>query len=295
VTPSGRTFLVLTVGVGVGALNTGNNLLYMLLGLQLSTIVVSGVLSEMSLRSVRVRRLGSDAAFAQEPFTWRWALSREGGRSYALSVSELDGPLSGEGHIAVLEPGKETLVRSAMLAAERGPVRLTAVRVSTVFPLGLFRKSRLFHMEDVLWVYPRRIRPRGELPSLPTASFGARADPRHADGDGEVHSLRPLRPGEDARRVHWVKSASAGTLLRVDRERERRPSYTLTVPSGLSVRALDAPCEEAAAFAHRLLCEGWEVGLTSGTVRLRPGAGLQHERRILKALAQVGFDEARNA
>ena len=42
----GRTYLVLTVGVGFGAINTGNNLLYLLLGLMLSTIVTSGVLSE---------------------------------------------------------------------------------------------------------------------------------------------------------------------------------------------------------------------------------------------------------
>ena len=32
----GRTYLVLTLGVGFGALNTGNNLLYLLLGLMLS-------------------------------------------------------------------------------------------------------------------------------------------------------------------------------------------------------------------------------------------------------------------
>src|SRR5260221_717820 len=72
VSPSGRVFLILTVGIGLGALNTGNNLLYLLLGLQLATIVASGVLSESVLRGLRVRRLGTDAAFAQEPFAWRW-------------------------------------------------------------------------------------------------------------------------------------------------------------------------------------------------------------------------------
>ena len=44
----GRTFLVVTVGVGLGALNTGNNLLYLVLGMMLSLIVVSGVLSSGS-------------------------------------------------------------------------------------------------------------------------------------------------------------------------------------------------------------------------------------------------------
>ncbi|HZN92979.1 MAG TPA: DUF58 domain-containing protein, partial [Myxococcales bacterium] len=57
-TRTGRTYLVLTLGVGFGALNTGNNLLYLLLGLLLSMIVLSGVLSERALRDLQVRRVG---------------------------------------------------------------------------------------------------------------------------------------------------------------------------------------------------------------------------------------------
>src|SRR5262245_56246883 len=75
-TRTGRTYLVLTLGVGFGALNTGNNLLYLLLGLLLSMIVLSGVLSERALRHLRVRRLGADGAHAGEPFPFRWVVSR---------------------------------------------------------------------------------------------------------------------------------------------------------------------------------------------------------------------------
>jgi hypothetical protein len=64
ITRTGRTYLVLTLGVGFGALNTGNNLLYLVLGLLLSLIVVSGVLSERCLRGLRVKRLGTESAFA---------------------------------------------------------------------------------------------------------------------------------------------------------------------------------------------------------------------------------------
>ena len=51
VTRMGRTYLVVTFGVGLGALNTGNNLLYLVLGLLLSVIILSGVLSERCLRT----------------------------------------------------------------------------------------------------------------------------------------------------------------------------------------------------------------------------------------------------
>ena len=57
-TPEGLIFLLMTLGVGMGAVNTGNNLLYLVLGLMLSLILLSGMLSDVVLAGVRpVRRL----------------------------------------------------------------------------------------------------------------------------------------------------------------------------------------------------------------------------------------------
>ena len=56
-TRAGWIFFALTLGVGFAALNTGNNLMYMVLSLLLSFLVLSGVLSESALRGIQVRRL----------------------------------------------------------------------------------------------------------------------------------------------------------------------------------------------------------------------------------------------
>ena len=74
-TPAGRTYLVLCFGVGLGALNTGNNLLYLVLGLQLSIVVASGILSERCVRRVEVRRLLPAAPRARSPFHLAWGAS----------------------------------------------------------------------------------------------------------------------------------------------------------------------------------------------------------------------------
>src|SRR5262249_47872910 len=103
-TRAGRVCVLMTLGVGVGALNTGNNLLYLVLGLLLSAIVASGILSELSLKGIEVRRLGTDGAFADEPFVFRWAISSQKRWSFALSLSEEGAPLEGEGWIAHLSP-----------------------------------------------------------------------------------------------------------------------------------------------------------------------------------------------
>ena len=55
-TREGKFFVGITFGVGFAAINTANNLLYLLLGMLLALIVVSGVMSELSLRGLTVVR-----------------------------------------------------------------------------------------------------------------------------------------------------------------------------------------------------------------------------------------------
>lgn len=283
---------MVTIGVGLGALNTGNNLLYLVLGVLLGTIIASGVLSESALRGLRLRRLGTESAHAGEPFAYRYALSKASGASFALTLSEHGAEVSGEGSLAYLAPGAEAVVRADLTAPRRGPKRLRGVKVTTTFPLGLFAKSRVIELEDLLLVYPRRGYTCADPPEQASGPVGEGGNPRRRDGTGDLLGLRELSFGEDARRVHWVKSASVGKLLRTEREREERRQYTLEV-EGLEVsEALDRRCEEAAAIAHRLLGAGHEVGLRAGGRRLRPASGSGQERRILTALAWLGFGEA---
>ena len=293
VTSMGRTYLVVTFGVGLGALNTGNNLLYLVLGLLLSVIILSGVLSERCLKDLTVRRVGADGAFAGEPFAFRWALSRQRGHAFALTLSEADSPLVGEGGVGYLPAGVEYMVRADLTAPRRGPVKLSGVRVTTTWPLGIFAKTRVFPLEGTLLVYPRRGYVCADPGDAAVGHVGESNNPHRLDGTGDVAGLRELGEREDTRRVHWLKSASAGRLLKVEREREERRTYLLDARDPLVDEALDRRCEEVAAQAHRLLEAGHEVGLELPGERVRPGTGSGQERVILRALALRGFEASR--
>ena len=287
VTPAGRTYLVLTVGIGLAALNTGNNMLFLVLGLLLSAIVVSGVLSERCLRYLEVQRLLPEAAFAGHPFALRWAV-KSSRPAFALKFREEGPGLTGEGTLAYLAAGSLELVRGRVSAARRGPHLLAAIRVTTTFPFGLFAKTRIFSVNDTLLVFPRR------LPSRDLAEpLGRRLSGEHgnalAEGTGEVIDFRDLEAGEDARRVNWRKTAALGRLVRTVREREEGSTYVLRVPAETPSQVLERKCESAAAAAHLLIARGGQVGLEADGVRLPPATGPAQERRILIALGWVGF------
>lgn len=287
----GRTFLVVTFGIGLGALNTGNNLLYLVLGFLLAIIVLSGVLSERVLRDVRVRRLVPDGVFASEPFALRYEVTRPRGRSFALRLAERPGTLEAWAWVASVGAGEKAVVRADALASTRGPLTLTELEVSTLFPFGLFEKSRRVPLEDLLIVWPRR----GFTCEPPEAAAGVHVgdlgQSRHRDGGGDLLGLRELGDDEDARRVHWRKSAAVGQLLKVEREREDRQQYTLRIDPLPPGEALERACEETAALAHLLLERGHEVGLESFHRRIRPSAGQGHEKRLLTALAWLGHED----
>ncbi len=290
ITASGRVYLLITVGVGLGALNTGNNLLYLVLGMLLSLIIASGVLSERSLRHLVIKRVMPDGVFAQEPFAMPYDIRRKDGRAFALSIGEAASPLTGEAWIPIVESETSRVVRATCTAPKRGPLVLTGIKITTLYPFGLFAKSRVLDMPDMLVVYPRKGFVCADPSQLASAHPGDGGNPHRRDGTGDLLGLRPLADGEDARHIHWLKSAAAGELLRTEREREERRQFVLEVDASLAGDALDRRCEEAAAQTQRLLSFGHEVGLRAGPRRLRASAGPGQERRVLTALAWVGFE-----
>src|SRR4051794_16802045 len=211
VTRSGRTFLVVTVGVGLGALNTGNNLLYLILGLMLSLIVASSLLSEQCLRDLKVRRILPDAAHAGEPFALRYELTRQKGWGFAFTLRELAMGLSGTAFVPMVSAAEPTVVRAQLTAERRGPYALSEIEVSTLFPFGLFSKARRgapFAEVGVPPLLPLGVFPKGGggrresgPPLLPPPGFpwhGPRRARRHPRGRGG-HPAPPRGPRRSAR------------------------------------------------------------------------------------------------
>src|SRR5262245_30565554 len=139
-------------------MNTGNNLLYLLESMVLGLIVVSGVLSEQSLRGVCVTPLIPDEIYAGARCTIVARVRNDKRRRPSFSVA-LVRPGTAERlvYLVRLGAGEERLLTWDETWARRGRHRLSGVRVVTRFPFGLFVKAaRVTGAEEVL-VYPRRV------------------------------------------------------------------------------------------------------------------------------------------
>jgi uncharacterized protein (DUF58 family) len=285
----GRWYTGLTIGIGLAAINTGNNLLFLIVGLLLASIVVSGILSEQSLKGVRLeRRLPSVATAGQPALVGLLARNQKPrAPSFSLELRERGGEVAGRGFLVLLPAQQAAEVAYQFVPARRGLHRFDQLEVATRAPFGLFEKSRPLDAPAELVVFPRSVAP----PPLPVRALARQGEkPEDRIGIGmEVHSLRDHRAGEDARTIHWKSSARAGRLIAVDREQERRKRVCVVLDQRpLSGEALDRAVERAAALVQRELDSGAEVSMALAGSRLPPGSGEGHLHDALTLLALLG-------
>jgi uncharacterized protein (DUF58 family) len=250
-TREGKFFVGITLGVGFAAINTANNLLYLLLGLLLSLIVVSGIMSELSLQGLTVvRRLPSRSQVGR-PHLVEIEVFNHKGRvpSYAIEVEDLRARQPADKRCFFLKISP----RSAQVAAyRRTPLRRgrdvhVGFRIATRFPFGLFEKSREVTAPGELVIYPAV-----DPVQLPPAQIGRALGTAHVVGRGhgeEFLGLRLMRAGDDPRDIHWRKTAAIGQPVMRERARETQPDVVITLDTA---RPIDPPDDWASLFERRI-------------------------------------------
>jgi len=284
-TRDGWWCLVAAVALSVEAMNTGNNLLYLLASLLLALVIVSGLLSEQSMRGLRVRATVPDELYAASAAvvgaeiinTKRWRAS------YSVAVEPVGG--GQRCYVERLAPGEARRVVWRITAPPRGRQRLPGARVVTRFPFGLFAKSTRVLLDEPVVVFPALV--PVDLARL-RAATASDAHPSRRRGRGhDLYNLREYRAGDDPRLIHWKSTAKS--LAVVVRELEEETSadarIVLDGARGLDATRVERALSEAASIAVRLLRAGAGVEVAGPGVHVMLGRGPGHARAVLRALA----------
>ena len=204
----GGQYVVALILVGAFAVNSGNNLLYLIFSLMLGLFLVSGVVSRRALQGIHPVSLEEGNLFArvrgglklrmQDDAPKRW-------RGLELRIEMEDGEV---------EPGffpggqgiPETITVLHAKAARRGWTRVKALEIRTRYPFGFLEKAWRFPMDKPVLVLPHPRTTTSSAPGrdeLPRMTF-----PR--PGESSPEGARPHRPGDPTSRVHWKRTAQRG-------------------------------------------------------------------------------------
>jgi uncharacterized protein (DUF58 family) len=287
-TRDGWWCLLVVIGLGVAAINTGNNLLYLLVSLLLSLIVVSGILSEQSLRGLRLEADVPDEIYAGAPALFGAVLANRKRwlTSYSITLELLvRGGTTRFIYLPRLEAGRDRLLTWEETLPSRGRQRLAGVRLTTRFPFGLFLKASRTMLELPVLVFPA-VHPIPSETLHRLVGAGTSATRRRGRGH-DLYNLRTYLAGDDPRHIHWRTSAKVQSLLVREMEAETTED-TRVVLRGTGAREaarLEAALSEAASIAAHLARTGAGVELAGAGLFVPLGRGPGHARRILTALA----------
>jgi uncharacterized protein (DUF58 family) len=290
-TPEGTRFLLFVAAVGIAAVNTGNNLFYLLLSMMLSLIVVSGLLSELSLRRLACRRRLPEYVFANEPVQLSLTVMNHKTccPSFSLRLFGMmdEGTIDREYSIPYLAPRTSRRVVHTFRAARRGLHRLEDIRVATCFPFGFFRKTLSYPDAAAILVCPALV----PLPLPMLQELGAMGQD-HAFGrrgpGTALYNLREYRPGDDSRAIHWMTTARTSQLML--KETEADDQRIVTILLSPFAEADDEPAfERAVSIAASLITyfhdRCYAICAVIDDEPIGPGTGAEHYVEILRALA----------
>ena len=206
ITRLGWEYLIALMLIGIFAVNSGNNLLYLIFSLMLGMFLVSGVVSRRSLRDLRPLDLDEGNLFARVRGGLRLRLQdgaphRTRGLELRLSME------GGEVDTTFFAGGGGQAEPVAVLharAGHRGWTRLTGLELRTRHPFGFLEKAWHFELDRALLILPH---PRAPMvaPGDPNKDGQVRTLPR--PGDSSPEGARPMRSGDSPARVHWKRSA----------------------------------------------------------------------------------------
>lgn len=305
-TREGRIIVVMAIAVGFAAINTGNNLLYLLLGWLLSFIIASGVLSELSMRGLTVERRPPPRVFAGQPFLMEVAILNNKPKlaSFSIEVEDLYAgrPIDKRCYFLKIPPNKTQRTSYRHTIFRRGLHRFEGYRVATRFPFGLFRKSRDVDSISEILVYPppvvvTRPPPRARVHGEVSAQMAGRR--------GDFFGLREHRVGDDRRDVHWRSTARSGRVMVREYEDEHTKSVTVMIDNALPdqarialepgelapepvqkmIDALERAVSVTSSLCSSYLAAGYQVELIARGVTVPADSGRAHEARLSKALA----------
>ncbi len=284
----------------VSAWNTGENLLYIVLGGVLSLLVLSGILARTNLTGLSFEREAPHAVFRGDTFLVHATIRNHKHFMPSVSVRIEDGAQPGETAAYALKIPARSAVQLDVEhdAFRRGVMMLPEYTVASAFPFGFSERRRTLRDAQEVLVYPR-------VRAVRTAAIertpGARFLPRQRSNDGDEYmSLREYVPGDDVRLVAWRISARVGKWMvrEMGMGNVRSVVFFLDTARAPKLPDFDGRFEEAvelaASIAVTLLSRQYSVGIVADDAQLPLGKGTQQERRILELLARVQPDDGEN-
>lgn len=265
-------------------MNTGNNLLFLVVSALLAFMAATGYAGMLNIKGVIPELLPPDEIFAGTPARFNLLL-RNKKRYIPSFLIRLSVAGNGETLLPFVGSAENLASTMTLTFPERGRQTVGRISVSSPFPVNFFTRYWNYSSDTACIVYPR---------PLPSADNGAGDDAaRPGSGtkeirglDGELEGIREYSGAEPLRAIHWKLSARGEELLIKEFGSRSAPPLIIKLES-LSGTDIEAKLSHAAWLIKQRAMEQ-PVGLELDGRIILPASGRRHASLLLTELALYG-------
>lgn len=232
VSRAGKGYIGLTIALGVTALATGNNAIYLVESLLLAGLILSGVVSERQISAVHVDFLRVQAKADEATADWILVKNESKKTLFCLEIGEWkDGRFSSLAFFSKIAAGETVRTQSKQLISQRGYYRWDGFAIATSYPFGFAKKTKVVRERGERVIWPASLASRKISGDPDTGNRGN----RNAEIEIIEGEIRPYEWTDDARLIVANQSfRGLGPMVRNRRPVLKEPEITLDVRQGAS-------------------------------------------------------------
>jgi uncharacterized protein (DUF58 family) len=324
ITREGFLFLLGVVLLSLATINSGNNLLFIILAALLSAILISGIISRNSLRQVSLSLQLPENVFVGEIVSIKVTMKNLKRIFPSFSIRVEDSDLSRKR--SVLSIVKERIFHWRNKASEaeaedramfrqaayfpilrareirseltmqsfpnRGRYSLQGFSISTRFPFGFFLRGEYIGAKGEILVYPLTQEISSFFHLLPF--LPGHLESHHVGLGENLFSIRKYQEAESARIIDWKATAKTGELMAREFAREEESKLCLILDTHIDAPAhagiennFEKAVSLAASIAAHFIGEGAAMEYLTPGEYIPRGTGTEQLYRILRSLAVV--------
>ncbi len=228
ITPLGGFYIIIMLMFGFAAINTSNNLLYLITSFMMGFMIISGIISYYNIKYIDITFLRANDFFANEENSIFLSLkSKKLIPSFLLSVFTLKAikpekssfinrllkkdstafELLREKNIFLLKPNEEKIIEITHTFEKRGHYKEFEVYLASDFPFGFAYREIKFLLESDTYVYPNPKYCKSN--NLNYASDSGKIKIKNNE---ELYQIKEYK-NESLRFINWKASAKLRKLM----------------------------------------------------------------------------------
>jgi uncharacterized protein (DUF58 family) len=284
ITKAGWFYIILTILLGFAAVNTANNLIYLIVAAFLSFMGISGFFGKRNLSALDVRIEFPDEIYANTGFPLKVTLlnRRRFLPAFLIRVHFLNHEV-----LFPFVDAKTYGVKYATITfPQRGHRRIGDIHVCSVFPFHFFVRCK-----KVTWAVETVVFPQLKPCELHAAHereqpFRGERSIDKTGYEGEFISLRDYVKGDPLKHIHWKASAKTGRLKTKELSTLSRQPVIIDFDT-IPIKNIEEKISCVSYLIVKLLRQNTPVGLTIQGISYTPFSRTDSERSQARKISML--------